>query len=100
MFDSIVLNMVKGILGRSRRYVAVEAVTDARGETLPRAVIWRDGRRFEVDGVLDARRASSLKVGGSGVRYTVRIGDSVTYLFLEGPRWFVEEKCYGELAGR
>ena len=37
------------------------------------------------------RRASSRKVGGDGICYTVRIGSNVTYLFYEDPRWFVEE---------
>ena len=92
--------MVKGILNRVKRYVSVEAVTDENGSTIPRAVIWDDGRRFEVDRILDTRRAESLKVGGAGMRYTVRIGNAVTYLFFEGPRWFVEEKQQGELAGR
>ena len=92
--------MVKGILNRVKRYVSVEAVTDENGSTIPRAVIWDDGRRFAVDRILDTRRAASLKVGGAGMRYTVRIGDAVTYLFFEDPRWFVEEKQQGELAGR
>ena len=92
--------MVRGILNRVKRYVAVEAVTDEDGVVAPRAVVWADGRRFEIDRILDARHAASLKVGGTGMRYTVRIGGETTYLFHEGPRWFVEEKVRDELAGR
>lgn len=92
--------MVRGILNRVKRYVAVEASTDAGGAVTPRAVLWGDGSRFEVDEVLDARNAASLKVGGAGMRHTVRIGDAVTYLFYEKPRWFCEAKMRGELEGR
>ncbi len=62
------------------------------GTVLPLAVVWEDGRRFAVDRVLDVRRAASLKVGGTGVRYLVRIQNRDTFLFYEEPRWFVEEK--------
>jgi hypothetical protein len=54
--------------------------------------VWEDGRRFPVDRVLDVRQAHSLKTGGTGMRYTVRLGGQSTYLFYEGPRWFVEAK--------
>ena len=53
---------------------------------------WEDGRRFEVDRLLDVRRAAALKAGGQGVRYTVRILGKETYLFEDEGRWFVEAK--------
>lgn len=77
---------------REKRYVEVLSHTDRDGKVVPLAVVWGDGRRFEVDKVLDARQAHSLKVGGTGMRYTVRIGGKSTYLWYEGPRWFVEAK--------
>ena len=46
----------------------------------------------EIDRVLDVRRAASLKAGGMGIRYTVRINGKQSYLFYEEPRWFVEAK--------
>lgn len=84
--------MVKGIACRRKRYVEVLASTDEEGRVTPVAVTWEDGRKFEIDRVLDMRQAASLKVGGTGVRYLVRIGQATTYLFYEDPRWFVEEK--------
>ena len=84
--------MVQGIASRSKRYVEVLARTDEEGRTTPVAVVWEDGRTFEIDQGLDVRQAASLKVGGTGVRYLVRIGHTTTYLFHEDPRWFVEEK--------
>lgn len=83
--------MVRGIGGRRKRYVEVVADHREDGTVVPLAVVWGDGRRFEVDRVLDRRRAASLKVGGTGMRYLVRIGAAETFLYYEGPRWFVEE---------
>ena len=92
--------MVRGILNRVKRYVSVEASTDVDGAITPKAVLWGDGRRYEIDEIVDARKAASLKVGGAGMRYTVRIGELVTYLFHEDPRWFCEAKMRGEFTGR
>ena len=70
--------MVRGIAGRRKRYVEVEAEFLADGTVVPRAVLGR-------------RRCASLKVGGEGVRYDVVVGNAHTFLFHEDPRWFVEE---------
>ena len=43
------------------------------------------------------RRSSSRKVGGDGICYTIRIGERITQLYYEDPRWFVEEIVADEL---
>ena len=65
-----------------KTYVAVDAYFSPDGRLTPRSVIWEDGHRYEIDKVLDVRRAASLKAGGAGIRYTVRIGRRETFLFL------------------
>ena len=75
-----------------RAYVKVIARHDEQGKVCPLEVEWEDGRRFEVDRLLDVRRAAALKAGGQGVRYTVRILGKETYLFEDEGRWFVEAK--------
>ena len=89
---------MKGIATREKRYVGVVSRTDEEGNVTPLSVLWEDGRKFEIDRVLECRRAASLKTGGTGMRYTVRIGANITYLFYEEPRWFVEERI-AELPG-
>ena len=84
--------MVQGIESRRKHYVQVLARTDEDGFITPVSITWDDGRTFDIDRVLDRRQAASLKVGGTGLRYLVRIGHATTYLFYENPRWFVEEK--------
>ena len=75
-----------------RAYVKVIARHDEQGKVRPLEVEWEDGRRFEVDKLLDVRRAAALKTGGQGMRYTVRILGRETYLFEDEGRWFVEAK--------
>lgn len=73
-------------------YVEVVARFDIEGKLTPLEIVWEDGRRFEVDRVLDVRQAASLKAGGVGLRFLCRIRGRETYVFFEDPRWFVEGK--------
>lgn len=75
-----------------KTYVDVSAVFTKEGDIRPATVIWMDGRKYEIEKILEVRPAASLKVGGKGIRYTVRIKNKVTYLFLEDQKWFVESK--------
>lgn len=84
--------MVKGIESRKKQYVEVIARFDEDGAITPLSITWEDGRTFEIDRILDRRHAASLKVGGTGMRYLIRIGNATTYLFHEDPRWYVEAK--------
>ena len=65
-------------------YIGVEADFGSDGVMMPRAIIWEDGTRYEVDRVLDIRPAPALKAGGQGDRYTLRINGKTTYVFLSG----------------
>lgn len=73
-------------------FVDVIVKDTKEGQKLPLFILWKDGRRFEVDRVLDVRQAPSLKAGGQGLRYTCRICGKQTFLWLEDGRWFVEAK--------
>ena len=77
-------------------YVDVIEKRRKDGRILPIFVLWEDGIRYKIDKILDLRRAASLKAGGVGLRYTVRVGGRETYLYLEDDKvdakWFVERK--------
>ena len=75
-----------------RAYVKVVAEFTPEGAVAPLSVEWEDGRKFEVDKLLDVRRAVATKAGGQGMRYTVRIMGHETYLFEDNGRWFVEAR--------
>ena len=83
---------MRGIAGREKRYVEVVSDPSPEGTVTPLSIIWDTGVRYQIDQVLDRRQAHSLKTGGTGIRYTVRVGTTTTHLWYEGPRWFVEAK--------
>lgn len=70
--------------------VAVNVRHEVDGRQTPLSIIWEDGRAFDIDRVLDVRRAASLKAGGCGERYTCRIRNKQIYLFDEEGIWFME----------
>ena len=73
-------------------FISVTARFEPDGTIIPLFLVWENGEKYEIDKILDIRRAASLKVGGAGLRYTCRIQGKEAYLFYEAPRWFVEAK--------
>lgn len=83
-------------------YVSVLVAFNSEGVMYPRALVWEDGHRYDIDKVLDIRQAAAMKAGGQGDRYTVVINGQRSYLFFERStnvsgnnigRWFVERKA-------
>ncbi|MDR0991485.1 MAG: hypothetical protein LBL87_01115 [Ruminococcus sp.] len=77
-------------------YVDVYELHTKDGKITPIGFVWENGLRYAVDKVTDIRRAASLKAGGAGLRYTVKIGNFERFMFLEEEagvrRWFMERK--------
>lgn len=73
-------------------YVGVLIQQDKEGRITPLEITWENGDVYEIEKVTGVCRAASLKAGGAGVRYTCRIRNKETFLFLENDRWFVEGK--------
>jgi len=100
------LNMKYGVYRKGARarhmaiktFVRVTYDTDELGGITPRQLFFRR-QLYQIDSVLEARPAIAANVGGNGLRFTVRIGQRKTYLFLsDHDRWFVEEKVDHEIA--
>jgi hypothetical protein len=77
--------------GYEKVYVKVIAEFLPDGRLTPLCLFW-DERRIEIDRVLDARPAPSLKAGGQGMRYYCKIYGQPRYIWLEEGRWFVEAR--------
>ncbi len=75
-----------------KEFVEVIVKYTKQRQQIPLKIIWKNGRTFEIDKVLDIRPAPSLKVGGQGMRYTCRIHGKETYLWHDEESWFVEAK--------
>ncbi len=80
-----------------RTYVAVTTQRDGNGNAMPKCIMFRRVA-YEIDEVLDVRKADAINAGGCGLRHTIRMGLYKTYLFLEDSgRWFVEERVPCEI---
>jgi len=77
-------------------YVDVNEDRLKDGRLIPLSFVWEDEQRYEIDKIIDVRPAASLKAGGAGLRYTIRVRTRETFLFLEEDRgvakWFMERK--------
>lgn len=73
-------------------YVTVDVRFEPDGRRKPLSIIWENGEEYKIDRVLDVRRAASLKAGGAGIRYKVKIGELEAHIFLEEDKWFVERR--------
>ena len=73
-------------------YVAVTARFSPEGGLVPLSIEWEDGRMYQIDDITDVRRAASLKAGGAGIRYTIKVQGRQTYLYLEEDKWFMERR--------
>ena len=74
----------------TKQYVSVTVKFDSDGNITPLCIHWDDGRSFDIERITDVRYAASLKAGGAGIRYTIRVRTQERYLFLEENRWFIE----------
>lgn len=75
-----------------KTFVGITARHDKSGNITPLIMHWPDGRKFEVDRVLDVRMAPSMGGGGHGMRYVCRIAGKEVNLYhddLDG-KWFIE----------
>lgn len=73
-------------------YVDVIVREDREGNKRPLTIFFENSKRYDIDRLIQIKRCAARKVGGSGIRYTVRIFGKETYLFEDDGRWFVEAK--------
>lgn len=83
-----------------KKYINVIVKFDTNGDMTPIQIVDENGTKFDIDRVVESRKACSLKSGGTGLRYTIKIKNKLYFLFCEGQnvrnqhsfsRWFVEE---------
>jgi len=75
-----------------KEYVTVNVNIDEEGVIHPRFILWNNGVIYPIERVIHKCRASSSKVGGGGIRYTVLVSGRESFLYQEGSKWFVEAK--------
>lgn len=73
-------------------FVEVTLRVSPEGEIRPLTITFENGVVYTIDKLRFRCRAQSLKVGGTGIRYTIIIRNHETYLFEDNGRWYVEAK--------
>lgn len=64
------------------------------GQKRPMIIIFENRKKYAVDRIRRVTRACATKVGGTGIRYTVEILGTTTFLFEDDEgRWFVEARA-------
>lgn len=77
---------------RTKRYVPVIVRFDDNGKIRPLVIEFDGDHHYEIEKILDVKRAACESVGGVGERYTCLIHGQESYLWLEKGRWFVAAK--------
>ena len=77
----------------TKNYVSVLVEFNEVGCKKPKLITLND-KVYEVSKVVEVKNSASLKVGGIGERYKIKINNTETFLFYEREteRWFVELK--------
>ncbi|MEI6132378.1 MAG: hypothetical protein WCQ41_06110 [Bacillota bacterium] len=71
-------------------FVDVTAKFTKDGCLEPIAFMWENGKKYEIDKILDIKKAASLKAGGHGIRYLCKVRGKEVVIFLDNGKWFVE----------
>ena len=74
-----------------RKYVDVICLNNQDGNIKPLYLIWDNSKKIPIIKVKEICPRASLKVGGSGLRYTcVFDSNIIRHLYFDRGRWFVE----------
>lgn len=69
-----------------KELVTVETKRQPDGMLLPKAVLWKDGRRFKIARVLYFSASPTGEY--EGIRYTVIIGSAEKYIYRVNHKWY------------
>ena len=74
-----------------RKYVDVICLNDQAGNIKPLYLIWDNERKIPILKVKEICPRASLKVGGSGLRYTCLFdANRIRHLYYDRGKWYVE----------
>ena len=74
-----------------RKYVYVICLNDKGGNIRPLYLIWNDDQKIPIKKIKEICPRASLKVGGSGYRYTcVFEPNRIRHLYYDRGKWYVE----------
>ena len=87
--------MARIIVGREKRYVAVDVRFELDGHLRPLAIVFGPEQVYAIDKIMDVSRRAA-EVGGVGDRDVCLMNGQQTNLGMEKGRWFVEAKVVAQ----
>ena len=80
-----------------RKYIKVIAEFSKEGIIAPLS-LFIDGNSYEITKVIESKRMAATKIGGTGYRYEIVVGNKTQYIWLEdvvfnktiGAKWFID----------
>ncbi len=78
-----------------KQFIGVVLEVSPAGAITPKAILWPDGRRFEIDQVLAVAQAPAALAGALGMCYTCQVRTRQAKLYKDGDRWFMQAKGQG-----
>ena len=87
--------MARIIVGREKKYVAVDVRFEPDVHLRPLAIVFGPDQVYTIDKIKDVSRRAA-EVGGVGDCYVCVIRGQETNLWMEKGRWFVEAKLVAE----
>lgn len=78
----------------SREYVTMYIEVLPEGQVVPLSILWKDGRKFTVEQVINIKNNAPVRSGGRATKYTLIIQGQSRGFFVDDGKWFVETRAF------
>ena len=78
----------------NREYVTMYIEVLPEGQVVPLSILWKDGRKFTVEQIINIKNNSPVRSGGRATKYTLIIQGQTCDFFGENGKWFVETRAF------
>ena len=75
-------------------YVTMYIEVLPEGQVVPLSILWKDGRKFTVEQIINIKNNSPVRSGGRATKYTLIIQGQTRDFFVDDGKWFVETRAF------
>ena len=78
----------------NREYVTMYIEVLPEGQVVPLSILWKDGRKFAVEQVINIKNNAPAKSGGRATKYTLIVQGQTRDFLVDNGKWFVETRSF------
>lgn len=78
----------------NREYVTMYIEVLPEGQVVPLSILWKDGRKFTVEQIINIKNNSPVRSGGRATKYTLIIQGQTRDFFVDDGKLFVETRAF------